>query len=80
MTDPVELEAFLDGVLQAQLKAHRIPGAVVAVVKDGELFFTRGYEYSDLANNRSVDPDQALFRVGSISKLITWTDQLSATR
>lgn len=72
-TDPKELEVFLDGVLAAQLKAHHIPGATVAVVKDGELFFAKGYGYADLENHKPVVADQTLFRPGSVSKLLTWT-------
>ena len=41
-TDPQELEAFLDGVFAAQMQTYNIPGATVAVVKDGELFFAKG--------------------------------------
>jgi hypothetical protein len=35
LTDPGELGAFMDGVFDAQLMAHQISGATVAVVKDG---------------------------------------------
>jgi len=72
-TDPQELEAFLDGVFAALLEAHHIPGATVAVVKDGELFFAKGYGYADLVKRTPVDLDKTLFRIGSVSKLFTWT-------
>lgn len=72
-TDPQELEAFLDGVFAALLEAHHIPGATVAVVKDGELFFTKGYGYADLEKRIPVEPNETLFRPGSVSKLFTGT-------
>jgi CubicO group peptidase (beta-lactamase class C family) len=72
-TDPQELEAFLDGVFAALLEAHHIPGATVTVVKDGELFFAKGYGYADLEKRIPVEPDKTLFRIGSVSKLFTWT-------
>ncbi len=72
-TDPEELEAFLDGVITAQLNAYHIPGATVAVVKDGKLFFARGYGYADLDNRKPVIANQTIFRIGSVSKLFTWT-------
>src|SRR5918999_2906773 len=54
LTDPKELENFLDGVMSAHLEGHHIPGATVAVVKDGELFFAKGYGYADLKNREPV--------------------------
>jgi len=73
LTDSQALEIFMDGVISAQLRAFHIPGAVVTVVKDGELLFTRGYGYADLATFMRVDVNRTLFRVGSVSKLFTWT-------
>ncbi len=72
-TDPEELEVFLDGVISSQLNAYHIPGATVAVVKDGKLFFTKGYGYADLEKRKPVIANQTIFRIGSISKLFTWT-------
>ncbi len=72
-TDPAELEAFLDGVMKIQLDEHNTVGAVVTVVKDGQVFFAKGYGYADWAARTSVEPDRTLFRIGSISKLFVWT-------
>lgn len=72
-TDPAELEAFLDGVMRLQLDEHNTVGAVVTVVKDGQVFFTKGYGYSDWETRTPVDPERTLFRIGSISKLFVWT-------
>ena len=68
-TDPAELEAFLDGVMAAEMAENHIPGAVAAVVNDGGLFFAKGYGFADLAGGVPVDPAQTLFRPGSVSKL-----------
>jgi len=72
-TDPAELEAFVDGVMRIQLDEHNSAGAVVTVVKDGQVFFTKGYGYSDWKARTPVDPQRTLFRIGSISKLFVWT-------
>ena len=72
-TDPQELEAFIDGVMAAQMGAYHIPGATISVVKDGELFFAKGYGYADLESRKPVIANETLFRVGSVSKLLTWT-------
>ncbi len=68
-----DLEAFLDGLLPAQLEREDIAGAVVAVVKDGKVLFTKGYGFSDVAKRKPVSPTDTLFRPGSITKLFTWT-------
>ena len=72
-TDPAELEAFLDGLLAQEMEEYHIAGAAVSVVKDGKLFFAKGYGYADLENNIPVDPEQTGFRIGSTTKLVNWT-------
>ncbi len=73
ITTAAEMETFLDGVIKAQMDENHIPGLVVTVVKDGQVFFAKGYGYSNLENQTPVSPAQTLFRVGSTSKLITST-------
>ena len=73
LNDPKELESFVDGVMGVYLSEHNIPGATISVVKDGRLFFIKGYGYADIDNLKVVDPYKTLFRPGSVSKLFTWT-------
>ena len=47
-----------------------VPGAAIAIVKDGRLVLARGYGLADVKNNESVQPD-SLFRIASISKPVT---------
>ncbi len=68
-----DLSAFFDGLVPLQIKRNDIAGAVVAVVKDGQVIFAKGYGYSDPKAKKPVSPEDTLFRVGSISKLFTWT-------
>lgn len=72
-TDPAELEAFLDDFFARAMEEYHVAGAAVAVVKDGTVFFAKGYGYADLANDIPVDPDQTIFRIGSVGKVFTWT-------
>ncbi len=72
-TDPQELEAFLDDFFANEMVKQHVPGAAVALVKDGKIFFSKGYGYADLEKKIPVVPDKTLFRVGSISKLFTTT-------
>jgi CubicO group peptidase (beta-lactamase class C family) len=71
--DRAELEAFLDGIMVANLRDKHVAGATVAVVKDGALFFAKGYGYADVGKQRPVDAGLSMFRIGSTSKLFTWT-------
>lgn len=68
-----DLNAWLDGYLPYALHTADIAGAVVAVVKDGQILTERGYGYADVAARTPVDPKLTLFRPGSVSKLVTWT-------
>jgi len=72
-TDPAELEAFLDELMAEQMEELHIAGAAISVVKDGELFFAKGYGYADLENGTPVDPERTVFRTGSTVKILTWT-------
>jgi N-acyl-D-amino-acid deacylase len=62
--------ASFDQVVSDLLKKHKVPGAAVAVVKDGKLLYARGFGYADVENKVTVAPD-ALFRIASVSKPIT---------
>ncbi len=66
---PPALAPF-DALMREFTGEHRIPGAALAVVKDGRLVLARGYGYADLEKNEVVEP-RALFRIASISKPIT---------
>ncbi len=68
-----DLEAFFDGFIPVEIQRDDIAGAVVAVVKDGNVLFAKGYGYSDVKNRKPVTVDATLFRPGSISKTFTWT-------
>ncbi|MDE2053523.1 MAG: beta-lactamase family protein [Xanthomonadaceae bacterium] len=71
--DAADLRAFFDGLVPYMLKRNDIAGSAVAVVKDGHLIFAQGYGYADVAKRTPVVADKTLFRIGSISKLFTWT-------
>ncbi|HKX54950.1 MAG TPA: serine hydrolase domain-containing protein, partial [Xanthomonadales bacterium] len=71
--NPADLESWLDGYLSAALEPSKIAGAVVSVVQDGQLLFSKGYGYADVENKTPMDPARTLVRVGSTSKLFTWT-------
>ncbi len=68
-----DVNAWLDGYMPYALHSGDLAGAVVVVVKDGQVLSARGYGYADIAKRTPVDPYRTLFRPGSVSKLVTWT-------
>ena len=68
-----DLEAWLDGYVPYTIAQSDVAGAVVVVVKDGQVLLQKGYGYRDVSRQLAVDPERTLFRPGSISKIFTWT-------
>jgi CubicO group peptidase (beta-lactamase class C family) len=73
LNDRSGLEAFFDGVYDVAMKEHHVSGAVISIVKDGELLFAKGYGHQDIDKDIPIDPRTTLFRIGSTTKLLTWT-------
>lgn len=68
-----DVDSWLDGYMPFALDRGDLAGAVVVVVKDGQVLTERGFGYADAAKRTPVDPERTLFRPGSVSKLFTWT-------
>jgi CubicO group peptidase (beta-lactamase class C family) len=72
-----DVDAWLDGAVPNALHREGIAGAVVSVVHDGVTVSQRGYGWADtgVSGDAAVPVDAAstLFRIGSISKLVTAT-------
>lgn len=68
-----DVDAWLDGYMPYAIARGDIAGAVVVVVKDGQVLTERGYGFSDVEKRKPVSPETTLFRPGSVSKLFTWT-------
>jgi N-acyl-D-amino-acid deacylase len=60
----------LDRAIVSVISRHGIPGAALAVTKDGKLLVARGYGWANLATETPVQPD-TLFGVASLSKTFT---------
>lgn len=68
----VAQEADVDAFVEAQISARRIPGASIAVVKDGAVVLMRGY---GLANVEHQVPATAhtMYQLASVTKQFTAT-------
>lgn len=60
----------LEGEMEAQRKAFRIPGMAVAVVQDGKILFAKGYGVRRRGGAEPVTPE-TVFQVGSTTKAFT---------
>jgi CubicO group peptidase (beta-lactamase class C family) len=59
-----------DQIMTGQLKTNDVPGATLAIAKNGRLILARGYGYADFESKKLMQPD-SMFRIGSISKVLT---------
>jgi CubicO group peptidase (beta-lactamase class C family) len=59
-----------DKFVESALKDWNVPGAGIAIVKDGEVILVKGYGYADVAKKRKADK-KTLFAIGSSSKAFT---------
>jgi uncharacterized protein (TIGR02246 family) len=71
--NPKDLETLLDPIFSERMEKLHIPGAAIAVVKDGKILFTKGYGVADIEKKTPVIPDKTIFRIGSITKVFTAT-------
>ncbi|MEM7099225.1 MAG: serine hydrolase domain-containing protein [Pseudomonadota bacterium] len=71
-TSITSLEGFIDGVMEQSVVGGETVGATVALVQNGRLLVARGYGLADRANNVPVQARLTTFRIGSITKVLTW--------
>ncbi len=67
-------ETSVDSVLapiESEMREMEIPGVVVSVVKDGHVVSLRGFGLADRESELPADPRNSIFRLGSITKIIT---------
>lgn len=62
--------AQYDRTMASMLARWGIPGAALAIARDGRLLFARGYGLANVEEDQPVQPE-SLFRIASVSKPIT---------
>ncbi|MFA9431133.1 serine hydrolase domain-containing protein [Egicoccus sp. AB-alg2] len=65
-----QIGAAVDVVMLQYLDEQQIPGATVAVTKNGRLVLSKGYGVADLDSGRQMEPWHRT-RIGSVSKVLT---------
>jgi len=71
-----EVTQSLDSMIQAFVDKWEIVGASVAIAKDEKLIYAKGFGYADKEKQIAVDT-RHIFRIASVSKLITTTAIMS---
>lgn len=70
--DKSDVSSFVDGIMASNMAENKNASAVIKIMKDGEVIFSKGYGHIDTEQKIPVSPETSLFRPGSISKLFTW--------
>ena len=60
----------LEQYVNTSMKEWKVPGASVAIVKDGSVVYMKGFGVRDIRTNQPVTPD-TLFDIGSCTKAFT---------
>jgi len=68
--NPAEMEAFFDSYMSKQMENFHIPGVIISVVKDGKVFFSKGYGYADIEKQIRFT-ENTLLTTASLGKLFT---------
>ncbi len=61
---------YVDKNIERFLRRNNLAGATLAITKDGQLKFAKGYGWADKEHDIKVQPYN-LFRIASVSKLVT---------
>ncbi len=74
-----EIQKRLERVLQAlpkvipnEMSKEKIPGCAIAIVHRGKIKMLQGYGFANVDSKQKVDPKNSVFRIGSISKAVTF--------
>ena len=65
-----ETEHAIDRAMEASLESGWMAGGSVAVMRDGEVIFARGYGMANLETQTAATPE-TVFRIGSVTKQFT---------
>ena len=69
--DPAAVQKWADQFFQTNMAASHVSGAVVVVVDHGRVIVLKGYGVTTPVGGHPIDPDTTLFRLGSITKVLT---------
>ncbi len=66
-------ESFFDNYFKSSLEKFHVPGVALSLVRGDTILLSKGYGLGNLDQRTVVNPARTIFRVGSVSKLLTTT-------
>ncbi|MBL0889830.1 MAG: beta-lactamase family protein [Gemmatimonadaceae bacterium] len=66
----VAMGATVDSLIRVEMSTRRLPGLALAVVRDGQVVFARGYGFADIERQAPVSVETR-FQIASITKSFT---------
>ncbi len=60
----------LEGFIFSKMAETRLPGLSISAIRDGEVIYSRGFGFRDLASGRPATPE-TLYCIGSVTKSFT---------
>lgn len=73
MPADIDARSFIDKLVAERMAADNVLGVAVVVVRDGQVWYERGYGFEDDKKTRHVDPQSTEFFAASVSKLFVAT-------
>ncbi len=67
-----QLRVFFEAEVPRLMQERNLAGLTIAAGLGGEVSYTGGFGYANIADEIPVDPERTLFRAGSVSKLFVW--------
>lgn len=71
ISEPAALESFIDRHVARLMAKGHVPGVTVSVVRGNETVLVKSYGVRNRQTKAPVDPEKTLFRIGSVTKLMT---------
>lgn len=68
--DPETFRKQLDSFVEAEMRAEKVPGVAIAVLRKGEIVVAKGYGKATVEHDVPVTPD-TIFQSGSVGKMFT---------
>lgn len=65
------VQALVDQLVTEAMEKEHLPGVAFVLVREGRVEYARGYGFANLEKQTPVTPDKTIFRIGSITKLLT---------
>jgi CubicO group peptidase (beta-lactamase class C family) len=72
LSQPAFVKDSLDRFVEREMKRWQVPGLAIAIVKDTQVVYIKGFGYADLETKRKVN-ENTLFQIASNSKAFTAT-------